>query len=101
MSESESTLTLMHLLFAVVLALQSATVIAVLNNHDVMLAVQVRDVVYTAEFSPHALKPDSYIEGDHVAAEVGDGKMRVKRKDGKIVTGRVIWEQRVLVHPRP
>lgn len=83
------------------LALQPATVIAVLNNHEIMLAVQVRDVVYTAEFSQRALMPDSFVDGDRVEAEVRDGKMVVKRKDGKVVTGRVIWEQRVLVHPHP
>jgi hypothetical protein len=89
------------MLFAVVLALQSATVIDVLDNHEVMLALQMGDVIYTAEFSRHALKPDTFIEGDHVAAEVKDGKMRVSRKDGKIVSGRVISEQWVLVHPHP
>jgi hypothetical protein len=91
----------MHLLFAVVLTLQSATVIAVLDNHEVMLGLQMGDVIYTPEFSRHVLKPDSFIEGDHVAAEVRDGKMKIKRKDGKTVSGRVIWEQRVLVHPHP
>jgi hypothetical protein len=91
----------MHCLVALLLALQSATVVGVQGNHEVTLAVQVGDVIYTAEFSRHALKPESLIEGDHVGAEVRDGKMRVKRKDGKTVSGRVIWEQRVLVHPHP
>jgi hypothetical protein len=27
--------------------------------------------------------------------------MKIKRKDGKTVSGRVIWEQRVRVHPHP
>lgn len=74
----------MHFLVAVVTVLQSATVIAVLDNHEVMLALQMGDVIYTAEFSRHSLKPDSFIEGDHVAAEVKDGKMRVSRKDGRL-----------------
>lgn len=92
----------MHCLLPLLLVLQPSTVIAVLYNDEVMLAVQTqRDVIYTAEFSRHALKPDSFIDGDRVAAEVRDGEMRVKRKDGKIVRGRVIWEQRVLVHPIP
>jgi ribosomal protein L14 len=91
----------MHCLVALLLALQSATVIDVQGNHEVTLALQVGDVIYTAEFSRHALKPESFIEGDHVAAEVTDGKMKIKRKDGKSVSGRVIWEQRVLVHPHP
>lgn len=91
----------MHCLFAVLLALQSATVIDMQGNHEVTLALQVGDVIYTAEFSRHALKPDSFVEGDRLTAEVRDGKMRVKRKDGKTVSGRVIWEQRLLVHPHP
>lgn len=91
----------MHCVAALLLALQSATVIDVQGNHEVTLALQVGDVIYTAEFSRHALKRESLIEGDHVAAEVRKGEMRVKRKDGKIVSGRVIWEQRVLVHPHP
>ena len=66
-----------------------------------MLAVRVDDVIYTAEFSRHAVRPDTFFDGDQVAAEVRDGKMMVKRKDGKIVSGRVIWEQRTLVHPTP
>ena len=91
----------MQCLFPVLLALQSATVIDVQGNHEVMLALQMGDVIFTAEFSRHALKPESLIEGGHVAAEVRNGTMRVKRKDGKTVSGRVIWEQRILVHPHP
>ena len=67
----------MHCLVALLLALQSATVVDVQGHHEVTLAVQVGDVIYTAEFSRHALKPESLIEGDHVGAEVRDGKMRV------------------------
>ena len=91
----------MHCLFAVVFVLQSATIIDVQRNHEVTLALQIGDVIHTAEFSRHALKHESLIEGDHVLAEVRDGKMTVKRKDEKTVSGRVIWEQRVLVHPHP
>jgi Ethanolamine utilization protein EutJ (predicted chaperonin) len=86
----------MHCLVALLLALQSATVVDVQGNHEVTLAVQVGDVIYTAEFSRHALKPESLIEGDHIAVEVRDGKMKIKRKDGKTVSGHVSWEQRVL-----
>jgi len=75
----------MHCLLPLLLVLQSATVIDVQSNHDVTLGLQMGDVIYTAEFSRHALKPESLIEGDHVGAEVRDGKMRVKRKDGKTV----------------
>lgn len=88
----------MHCLLALLLALQPATVIDVQSNHEVTLALQISDVIYT-EFSRHALKPESLIEGDHVGAEARDGKMRVERKDGKIVSGRMIWKQRILVHP--
>jgi len=68
-------------------------------NHGVTLALQMGDVIYTADFSKRALKPGSFTEGEQAIAEVKDGKMMVKRKDGKIVAGRVMWEQRVLVHP--
>jgi hypothetical protein len=62
----------------VLLALQSATVIDVQSNSEVTLAVQIGDVVYTAEFSRHDLKPDSIHEGDHMQAEVKDHKLTVK-----------------------
>ena len=92
----------MHCLLPLLLALQKAIVIAVLYNDEVMLAVQTQsDVIYTAEFSRHALQSDSFADGDRVEAEVRGGTMKVKRKDGKIVTGRMRWEQRVLVHPIP
>ena len=91
----------MHCLFAVLLALQGATVIDMQGNHEVTLALQVGDVIYTAEFSRHELKAGSFNEGEQAIAEVKDGRMMVKRKDGKIVSGHVIWEQRVLVHPIP
>jgi len=89
----------MSCLLTLLLALHSATVVAVLSDHEVLLALQVGNVIYTAEFSRQALKPDTFVDGDQVAAEVMDGKMKVKRKDGKIVSGRVMWEQRTLVHP--
>ena len=88
-------------LLTLLLALQSAPVIAVLHNHEVMLAVQFGNVIYAAEFSRQELKPDSFIDGDRVEAEVKRGKMKVRRKDGKVVIGRVISEQRVVVHPIP
>ena len=86
-------------LLTLLLALQSAPVIAVLHNNEVMLAVQVGNVIYTAEFSRYALKPDSFVDGDRVETEIKRGKMKVKRKDGKIIVGRVICEQRILAHP--
>jgi hypothetical protein len=89
----------MHHLLALLLALQPATVIDVQGNHEVSLALQMGNLIYTAEFSRRALKPGSFTEGEQTTAEVKDGKMMVKRKDGKVVAGRVIWEQRVLVHP--
>jgi hypothetical protein len=92
---------MIHSLFTVLLVLHSATVIAVLENHEVMLALQIGDIIYTAEFSHHALNPGSFTDGEHIAAEIRNGKMRVKRKDGKVVAGHLIWEQRVLVHPIP
>ncbi len=40
----------MHCLLALLLALKSATVIDVQGNHEVTLALQVGDVIYSAEF---------------------------------------------------
>jgi hypothetical protein len=57
----------MHCLLALMLAFQSATVLAVLDNREIMLAVRVGDVIYTAEFSRHALSPETFTDGDHVA----------------------------------
>lgn len=91
----------MHCLLTLLLALQPATVLAVLDNQEVLLALRMGDVIYTAEFSRDVLGRDTFIDGDRVGAEVTGGKMRVKRKDGKIVSGRLMWEQRVLVHPIP
>ena len=85
----------------VLLALHSATVISVLTNDTVMLAVQLGDTVYTAEFSKRDLKPDTFKDRDHVQAEVKDGKLIAKLKNGKRVRARVHWVQRVIIHPLP
>ena len=91
----------MHCLLTLLLALQPSTVLAVLDNQEVMLTLRMGNVIYTAGFSRDVLRADTFIDGDRVRAEVIGGKMRVKRKDGKIVSGRLRWEQRVLVHPIP
>lgn len=49
----------MHSLLVTFIAFHSATVVAVLANNTVMLALQVGDTVYTAEFSRRDLKPDT------------------------------------------
>jgi hypothetical protein len=46
----------------VLLALHSATVVAVLTNDTVTLAVQFEHTVYTAEFLRRDLKPDTLEE---------------------------------------
>lgn len=91
----------MRILLTVFLALHAATVIDVQANHTVTLRLQFGDTVYSAEFSPRDLKPDSFKEGDRVQAEVKGGHMAVQRKDGRRVSGRVFQVQRVLVHPQP
>ena len=85
----------------VLLALHSATVIAVLTNDTVTLAVQLEETVYTAEFSKSDLKPDTPKDGDRVQAEVKNGKLIVKLKNGKIVNAPVHWVQRTIINPPP
>jgi hypothetical protein len=82
------------------LALQSATVIDVQSNSEVTLALQIGDVVYTAEFSLHDLNPETIHEGDHERAKVKDHKLTVKRKNSKMATARIIRQQRIFVRPR-
>jgi hypothetical protein len=68
----------MHCVLALLFTLQPATVVAVLDNHEVLVAVRMGDVTFTAEFSRRELKRETFIEGDHVLAEVRNGKMRVR-----------------------
>jgi hypothetical protein len=63
----------MHFLLAL-LALKSATVIDVQTNHGIAIALAMDDTIYTAEFSPHDLKGQNFAEGDHVQAEVKNGR---------------------------
>ena len=85
----------------VLLAFHSATVIVVQANDMVTLALQFGDTVYTAEFSKRDVKPDTLKDGDHVQAEVKNGKLIVKLRNGKRVSARVHWVQRVIIHPLP
>jgi hypothetical protein len=91
----------MHHAFFALLALHSATVIIVQWNSQTTLAVQIGDTLYTAEFSNRDLKPDTFEDGDRVQAEVKNGKLIVKLRNGKRVSARVHWVQRVLTHPLP
>ena len=88
----------MRSLLIAVLAFHSATVIVLLENADTILAVQIGDTLYAAEFT----KSDYTLEdGDQVQAEVMDGKLIVKLRNGRRVSARVHWVQRVLIHPPP
>ena len=89
----------MRFLWIAFLALQPATVIDVCSNSQVTLAVQIGDVLYTAEFSRHDLKPESIHEGDRVQAEVKGHKLIVKIRQGKKITAPIIRVQRTIVHP--
>jgi hypothetical protein len=89
------------MLLALMLALQPATLIDVQKDDSIVLALQFGDVIYTAEFSPQALKPDSLVEAERVEAEVKHGKVKVGHKDGKTVSGHLIRIQRTLIHPLP
>lgn len=91
----------MFFLPVVLLALHFATVAAVLANAKVALALQLGDTVYTPEFSRRDLQPDTFKDGDHVQAEVKNGNLIVKLKNGKRVSARVHWIQHVLIHPPP
>lgn len=72
----------MHVLLAAALVLQAATVIDVQANHTVTLRLQFGDIVYSAEFSPRDVKPDSVKEGYRVQAEGKGNRLTVQRKDG-------------------
>ena len=85
----------------VLLALHAATVVAVVTNAMVTLAVQLDETVYTAEFSKRDLKADTLKEGDQVQAEVKDGNLIVKLKNGKRVSALVHWVQRTILDPLP
>lgn len=76
-----------------ILALHSAIVVAVLANDTVMLAVQLGDTVYTAEFPKSDLKPDGFKDGDYRQAEVKPGNLIIKLRNGKRVKARVHWVQ--------
>lgn len=89
----------MHILFAALLAFQSATVIDVQANATTTVRLQLAGAIYTVEFPRNALAPDDFAEGDEVQEEIKQGKMTVKRKDGKRVSGRVTQIQRILIHP--
>jgi hypothetical protein len=66
------------ILLLALLTFQTATVIDVYTDSQVTLALQMGDVIYTAEFSKNELKPDSIHEGDQVKAEVRHGRMTVQ-----------------------
>ena len=89
----------MHFLVITLLALESATVVDVQQESRTTLRVQIDDMIYTAEFSCHALKPGSIREGEQILVDVKDGKMTVVRKDGRRATARITRVQRLVVHP--
>ena len=79
----------MHLVGIALLAFHSATVVAVLANDTVMLALQFGDTVYTAEFSKSDLKPN---RGDLIKVLWFDGDglcLFAKRLE----RGRFVWPQ--------
>ena len=90
----------MHSLLVAFLALQSATIVAVLTQSpDTFLAVRIGDVILTAEFSSSESKAEKFSDGEQVRAEVRHGKMKVRTARGKTVEGRVRWVQRTLFPP--
>jgi hypothetical protein len=91
----------MYPLLMVLLAFQTATVIDVYGQSCVTLAVQLGNTIYTAEFSRRELGPNSFQEGEKVRAETKDGKLIIQRKDGKVVSSRIIRIQIILAHPLP
>lgn len=91
----------MFFLPLVLLVLHAATVIVLQENSETILAVQIGDTVYTAGFSKRDIKPDTLKDGDHVQAELKDGKLIVKQRNGRRVSARVHWIQHVIIHPLP
>ena len=91
----------MRLLLIAIPALQAATVVDVETNSQVTSAQQMGDVIYTAEFSPSALKPGSIHEGERVRAGVKHGMLTVQLKNGKKATARIIRYSEFLVRPFP
>lgn len=92
---------MLWLVLASVLTFHSGIVIDAQCDSRVTLALQFGDVIYTAEFSQAALKCDALSIGNQVQAEVTSNEMTLRRRDGKIVSGRVIRVQRILVYPHP
>ena len=91
----------MHLVLLTFLAFHSATVIVAQVDDSITLGFQFGDTIYTAEFSRGDLKPDTLGDGDRVQAEVKNGRLTVKLQNGKTVSARVHWVQRVLIRPLP
>ena len=92
----------MRFLLIAMLALQSATLIYMLQEDSgITLGVQIGNVIYSAEFPQRTVKPDSVHEGEQVWAEVKNGMLTVRLKNGKKATARVIRIQRILAHPLP
>jgi len=91
----------MYPLLIALLAFQAATVIDVYAQSRVTIALQICEVIYTAEFSPQEFKHETVREGDQLQAEVQGTKLTVHFKDGKTVTAPIIRVQRTLIHPLP
>lgn len=82
----------MHGLLVALLSHQSATIVAVLNGtSDTLLAVQIGDVIFTAEFSSSELRGEKCSNDEQVRAEVKHGTMRVRGRGGKTVEVPVHW----------
>lgn len=59
--------------------------------------MQIGDTLYTAEFPKSDLKSDKLKDGEHVQAEVKNGKLTIRFDNGNRVVARVRWIQKTIV----
>ena len=65
------------------------------------LAVEIGDMIYSADFRvSRRLKSADFNVGERVQATVENGKITVRRRDGKTATGKIIGRERIVLRPR-
>lgn len=65
------------------------------------LAVRIGDMIYSAGFrAGRRLNSVDFNIGERVQATVENGKITVRRRDGKTATGKIVRRERILLRPR-
>jgi hypothetical protein len=86
---------------AIVVDVQPSQTTSAAKHEMFTLVLEVGDVIYSADFhSSTWLNPTDFSGGRQVQATVENGKMTVRRRDGKTATAKIVRQQRVLVRPR-